>query len=114
MQTLMFSLGIGSSTDVSGKHDVGTDRRNAAVAAAFELGPAWHGGQSAIFVKTAKPPEEAYQHVLRALDDRDLLLMIELLDSAAVTSSGLRFDEEGFDEIFPAAREVLHPNGWTG
>lgn len=82
--------------------------------AAFELGLAWHGGQGAIFLKTKKPFHEAYQHLLRVLDDRDLLLMIELPDSADVRFSGVRFDEESFDEIFPAATEVPHQIEWDG
>ena len=80
----------------------------------FELGPAWLGGQTALFLRTDKPLDEAYQHVLRVLDDRDLLIMIELPDSADVRFSGLRFDEDGFDEIFPTATEVPHLFEWAG
>lgn len=114
MKTLMLSFGIGGSTDRAGRNSDGSDRRNAAIMAAFELGPAWHGGQTAIFVKTAKPLNEVYRHLLEALDDRDLLMVIELGDGAEVTFAGLRFDEEGFEEIFPAARELQHINPWAG
>jgi hypothetical protein len=114
MKTLMLSFGIGSSTDRAGQRDDGSDRRDAAIKAAFELGPAWHGGQTTIFVKTDKPFDEAYQHVLQVLDDRDLLLVIELPNSADVRFSGLRFDEEGFGEIFPTPTEVPHLNEWAG
>jgi hypothetical protein len=31
-----------------------------------------------------------------------------------VTFAGLRFDEEGFEDIFPAAREFQHLNRWAG
>ena len=114
MKTLMLSLGIGSSTDRNGQFDDGSVRRHAAMKAAFELGLAWHGGQGAIFLKTEKPVGEAYHHVLRVLDDRDLLLMIELRDSADVRFSGRCFDEESFDEIFPDASDVPHLNQWAG
>ena len=108
MKTLMLSFGIGGFTDHAGRHDDGSGRRDAAFKAAFQLGPAWHGGQGAIFLKTDKPLAEAYQHVLRELGDRDLLVMIELPHSADVRFSGLRFDEEGFGEIFPTATEIPH------
>lgn len=114
MKTLMLSFGVGGSTDRTGHRDDGSDRLHAAIKAAFELGPAWHGGQSAIFVKTDKPVEEAYQHVLQVLDNRDLLLMVELPHSSDVRFSGLRFDEEGFDQIFPTATEVPHLVEWAG
>lgn len=114
MKTLMLSVGIGGSTDRAGGHSDGSDRRNAALKAAFELGPAWHGGQAAIFLKTAKPLDEVYRHLLEVLDDRDLLMVVELADGANVTFAGLRFDEEGFEGIFPAARELQHLNRWDG
>lgn len=114
MKTLMLSFGIGGSTDRAGRHSDGADRRDAAFRAAFELGPAWHGGQTAIFLKTAKPLDEVYRHLLEALDDRELLMVIELTDGAQVKFAGLRFDEEGFDEIFPSARELQHINQWAG
>lgn len=114
MKILMLSLGIGGSTDRAGGSDDGSARHHAVFQAAFQLGPAWHGGQGAIFLKTDKSVGDAYQHVLRVLDDRDLLLVIELPESADVRFSGLRFDEEGFDEIFPAATEIQHLNEWRG
>lgn len=114
MKTLMLSFGIGSSTDRRGRREDGSDRWHAAMKAAFELGPAWHGGQGAIFVRTEKILDDAYQHVLRVLDDRDLFLMIELPESSDVRFSGRRIDEEGFDEIFPTATEVPHIVAWAG
>lgn len=113
MKTLMLSFGIGSSTDGTGHHSDGKDRRNAAFKAAFELGPAWHGGQSAVFLRTTEPLDEVYRHLLEALDDRDLLLVVELPDVASVKFAGTRFDEEGFDEIFPTARELPHLRQWA-
>ena len=95
MRTLMISLG--SCAD---------GVRHSATSAAFELGPAWHGGQSVIFVRTAKSLEAAHRHVQRAIDESDLLLTIELPDHAEVAYSGMRFDEDGFDDVFPAAKEI--------
>ncbi|MGA0546653.1 hypothetical protein ACO2Q1_15380 [Brevundimonas sp. VNH65] len=95
MRTLMISLG-----------NCADGVRHSATAAAFELGPAWHGGQSAIFVRTAKSLEDAHRHVQRAIDENDLLVTIELPDDAEVAYSGMRFDENGFDQIFPASTEV--------
>ena len=112
MKTFMLSFGRTESVDAEGCRDDGRERRLAAFRAAFELGPAWHGGQSALFLKTASTVEEVFQRVTRLLDDRDLLLVVEIADGADVRFAGLRFDEDGFDEIFPTAKEGEHLNVW--
>ena len=112
MKTLMLSFGASESVALDGRRDDGGARRLGAFQAAFELGPAWHGGQGALFLRTDKTVEEVFQHVLRAMDDRDLLLIMEIADDADVRFAGTRFDEDGFDRIFPAAREVEHQNRW--
>jgi hypothetical protein len=114
MKTLMLSFGISGSTDRHGRYDDGTDRYNAATGAAFELGPAWMGGQRAIFLRTAKSVDEVHQHLLRVLDDRDLLLVVELPSCPNVTFAGVRHDTDGFDDLFPTAAEVPHLNSWAG
>ncbi|OGN43062.1 MAG: hypothetical protein A2623_07405 [Caulobacterales bacterium RIFCSPHIGHO2_01_FULL_70_19] len=112
VRTLMLSLGTCTSVDLAGRSDDGRGRVGAAVRAAFELGPAWQGGQDAIFLKTDRTAEDVFQHLLPLLDDRDLLLVVEIADGADVRFAGSRFDEDGFDEIFPAASEVEHLNVW--
>lgn len=106
MKTMMLSLGIGSSTDPNGECDDGSKRFRAAIVAAFQLGPAWQGGQKAIFLRTDKTIDEIVEHVGRAIDDRDLLLVVEIGSHAEVRFSGARFDEVGFEAIFPQATEV--------
>ncbi len=112
MKTLMLSFGTGESVDLNGRREDGRERRLAAFLGAFELGPAWHGGQNALFLRTDKTVEAVFQHVLRLMDDRDLLLVVEIADGADVRFAGTRFDEDGFDEIFPTATEVEHVNVW--
>jgi len=51
-------------------------------------------------------------HLLGALDDRDLLLIVEVGHIAAVRYAGTRFDEDSFDAIFPGAEEVDHHKAW--
>lgn len=113
MTTFMLSFGRTTSVDPDGRRDDGRERRDAALRAAFELGVAWHGGQSAVFLRTAKSAEDVFQHVARLLDDRDLLLLVEIADGAEVRVAGNRFDEEGFDRIFPSATEVEDANTWA-
>ncbi|MCR5877825.1 hypothetical protein [Phenylobacterium sp. J367] len=108
----MISIGIGSSFDNAGNADDGGARYGDAVLAAFELGPAWQGAQRAIFLRTQNTVQEVAQHLLRVLDDRDLLVVIEIGDPANVQFAGNRFDEEGFDAVFPAAAELEHVNRW--
>lgn len=103
MRTLMISLG-----------NCADGVRHSATSAAFELGPAWHGGQSAIFVRTAKSLEDAHRHVQRAIDENDLLVTIELPDDVEAAYSGMRFDEDGFDDIFPVAREIVRSKASWG
>lgn len=114
MKTLMLSFGIGTSRDSNGNFDDGSVRGYAAIRAAFSLGPAWHGGQTAVFLKTDKPLTEVYRRILEVLDDRDLLMVIELSEGVEVKFAGVCFDEEGFEAIFPAATELPHLNRWTG
>lgn len=112
MKTMMLSFGVGESVDLRGHRDDGRERRLAAFLAAFELGPAWHGGQAALFLQTNKTVDEVCRHVLRLMDDRDLLLVVEIADGADVKYAGTRVDGDGFDEIFPTATEIEHPNVW--
>jgi len=110
MKILMFSFGISTTVNKDGSIDDGASRYHAAVSAAFELGPAWQGGQQALFVRTTMPVNDAYQHVLGALDDRDLLLMVEIASDASVQFSGLLFDDEGFSRVLSGAHEEPHAN----
>ena len=103
MQTLMLSFGIMTESDQDGPIDDGSGRRLAAFLSAFELGPAWHGGQSVLFIKTSKTIEEVHSHVVRFLDDVDLLLIVPIPEHLEVCYSGIRWDEEAFDEMFPNA-----------
>ncbi|WP_205570710.1 hypothetical protein [Brevundimonas naejangsanensis] len=113
MKTLMLSFGTGENFDLGGHRDDGRSRRLAALRAAFELGPAWHGGRDALFLRTDKTVEEVVQYVLRLMDDRDLRLVVEIADGADVRFGGTRFDEDGFDKIFSMATEVDHPKVWA-
>lgn len=108
MAIYLLSFGVASSRNKDGKWDDGEERRGAAYSAAFQLGLAWHGGQSAIFVRTDKTLDQVVQRVLLALDDRDLLVALEIDERTSVAFAGLRFDEESFDEIFPNATELKH------
>lgn len=109
----MISVGIASSVDQNGIVDDGKHRLAAAFTATFNIGSAWHGGQSAIFLKTDRSIDDVFARVVEALDDRDLLLIVEIADTAAVRYAGARFDEEAFDTIFPRAAELNHANAWA-
>jgi hypothetical protein len=75
--------------------------------AAFTLGPAWQGGQQAIFLRSELEIDEVMAHLLphREWAD-DLILVVQVAPEPAVRYSGLRFDEDGFDAIFSDATEV--------
>ncbi len=103
MQTLMLSFGFVKEAGPDGQLDDGSERRLAAFLSAFELGPAWHGGQDVLFLRTDKTIDEVHGHVVRFLDEVDLLLIVSVLENSEVRYSGIRWDTEAFDEMFPNA-----------
>lgn len=103
MQTFLLSFGMMKEANPDGQIDDGSARRLAAFLSAFELGPAWHGGQDVLFIRTSKTIDEVHSHVVRFLDTVDLLLIVPIPAHSEVRYSGIRWDEEAFDEMFPDA-----------
>ncbi|HTX50143.1 MAG TPA: hypothetical protein VME40_12240 [Caulobacteraceae bacterium] len=105
MQTYAISFGVivTKSLGESGATDQ-TRRWKKLVGAAFSLGAAWHGGQKAIFLRSALKIDEVMSRLLahREWPD-DLILVVQVAPDLAVRHSGLRFDEDGFEAIFSDA-----------
>ena len=80
-------------------------RRNAAYEAAFSLGPAWHGGQTAVFLRTEAAPTSIVHAVEKALSG-GLVVVAEVSHDSPFHFSGIRFDEDGFDSLIPNAVDL--------
>lgn len=108
MALYLISFGVGSN-ETLGRERADADRAarvHAALSQAFSLGPAWHGGQGAIF--SGLSIDEGTKRILAVLNEPDLVLAVEIPAGAAVRFGGSRFDEDSFDELLPQAVELPH------
>lgn len=105
MRTYAISFGVVVTKSLGESRATDQARRlKKLVSAVSALGPAWQGGQKAIFLRSALEIDEVMGRLLahREVPD-DLILVVQVAPELAVRHSGLRFDEDGFDAIFAQA-----------
>jgi hypothetical protein len=108
MNNYVVSFGVARRAYLGDEADDDHSKRtHALVAAAFALGPAWHGGQKAIFLRSDLSIDEVIARFVQLLQPSDLALVVQTAPERAVRYCGMRFDEEGFDAVFPDAIEIM-------
>jgi hypothetical protein len=80
-------------------------RLRAVYDAVFQLGPAWHGSQRAVFLRSDLDIDEVMAR-LAPVTGQDTLVVMETGYPRRVRYSGLLADMEGFRDLFPDAVEV--------
>jgi hypothetical protein len=79
----------------------------------FSFGPAWHGPQSAILLKSSLTRDEIVERVSALLESDDFVGVLEISTRSVVTL-GWNPDQEGFDRLFPDVVKfgvsAFHPN----
>jgi hypothetical protein len=71
----------------------------------FSLGPAWHGNQSAILLKSYLSREQIVERLSPLVGEADLVCVMEIAPNS-MTTIGYIADEEGLDVIYPNAVKI--------
>jgi hypothetical protein len=110
MRNVIISFGLASRSEL-GPHaeDEMQRRREDIYGAVFSWGPAWTGGQAAVFVQTDISVDEIMDRLLPLVGGADSLLAVEIDSSSAVRYAGWLVDAENFEPLFPGALRVGQP-----
>ena len=107
----LFILSFGVTVQIDERGQVLSDGQkqfNEMVRAVFRIGPAWHGGQTTVFLRTDSSIDEVMRQLflISTRDPGDLIFCLDT-QTEEVRWVGHRFDEDGFDEVFPQAQEFV-------
>jgi hypothetical protein len=107
MGAFMITFGLHLNLDLGDEADADLAHRNRTIyEAAFSLGPAWHGGQRAVFLRSDLGIDDIVARLTPLIGSSDCLLVVELGSGWAARHAGWLVDAEGFEAVLPEAIET--------
>jgi hypothetical protein len=108
MNDFMISFGVAFDHRLGDRQvEDQSERRNALVRCAYTMGPAWGGGQPAVFLRSDLDADQVIGRFLPLMFDVDFVLVVQVAPTRAVRYAGQLFDEEGFEQLFPDAVQAV-------
>ena len=107
MPIFMITFGIATKLGLAEAADEDAAARTRAIySAAFRMGPAWTGGQRAVFVQADLTIDNVTARLTPLVSDSDNLLVVEIGSPLAVRYAGWLVEAEDFAALFPEAIEA--------
>lgn len=107
-------IGLTTFVDLGEDGDRDKSRRLCAIyELVFALGPAWHGNQGSILLRTDLLRDEIIERLSPLVGDGDFLAVMEIA-TKSIATLGYNADEEGLDALYPdIAKLLVSRNGGT-
>jgi hypothetical protein len=83
-------------------------RKNSLFELIFQLGPAWHGSQGSIILRSKLTRAEIVERISPLVRDVDFVGVLEI-DAKSITTIGYNSDEEGLDRLYENVLKVAAP-----
>lgn len=100
-------IGLTTFVDLGEDADRDKSRRLCAIYEhLFAFGPAWHGNQGSVLLKTDLLREEIIERLSPLVGDGDFLAVMEIA-TKSITTVGYNADEEGLDALYPDVAKLL-------
>lgn len=112
MNDYLILIGLTAFVDLGEEADHDKSRRLCAICELlFAFGPAWHGNQGSVLLRTGLQREEVIERLSPLIGDGDFLAVMEIA-TKSITTVGYNVDEEGLDALYPdVAKLPVSRNG---